>query len=310
MRSDVPLIGVDSVDPSILPDLIGVFRAAQKEGPLSYTRQAYFNSWILTGIFHNNDSNTQLTLRKRPSITQIAYNIMQYAIDPDYMGDIDTMDIRTLRTLTDRQANLIGFFHRRLQGAEIDINPLTLSLAHAGKRFNEYVADERERFIAHKQADKDKKPTAANFMFVKDPFVPAHFATHMMYILGLRLNLRDADRERRLSSVFASYVQQYDRSLPYEMPAHRVNDAATHHAIDILRAINLRLEGMLRAASGRRVLSEGTVCERRLVEELFMYTKPFREPQPESAPAVRRENIVLFSDLQKQRADRNALKPH
>ncbi len=294
MRYDVPLIGREGHDPSILPDLLGVFRAAQKQGPLPLSKQAYFNSWILSGIFHHKDTNTHLTLRQRPKIVRVAYETMQYAINAECFFDTETMDRRSLTNLVDRQARLIGFFKRRLGDAALPIDKNILTLAQTGEMFNDFITRERDAFYQRRDEQHDSKKKG-DFAHGIAPFIPAYFAAHMMHLIGERL--RDNRASERNAFMFRVFLPEVRETIPFgDNTIHDIGEGVTYGAVNILRTINLRLQEVLRAADDGSYLPRNAAIERRLIEELFMFTKPYREPNLMPAHTADAPATVLSLD--------------
>lgn len=295
MRSDVSLIGPEGPMTISTPDLLGVFRAAQRQSPLSLRSQIYFNSWTLSGLFYHVDANAHLVMRKLSPAVDRSLELIRYATEPANLVDLEDMGISEQRTTLYKQTRLVRLFSGRLSKSPYEIPRNILTLGYTGRLFNDLVNNARELYQKKRNDNHGPLPARNPFAVTQSPFIVAHFAAHMMNLIGERFDQKK--ETENLSFMYKSFIHDTQSTVPLgTMTPAEAGESSAAAAVGTLRVINQRLQEVLKAPHPGLYLPEKAKNERRLVEELFIFTKPYREYIPPRKPAQTPDADILSMD--------------
>lgn len=304
MRNDVWLLSGEDRDPSLLSDLIRVFRQVQEKGATPLGTQLYFNSWFIHSLFDNPDVNTQLTLRQYPGIVGVAYERMQAALQPDAYFPHLSPDKDTIKILRGQKL-LLRFALRKLEQSTMKIPTDVLDRAKIAVRFNDYTDNERDaRRATQKQGQKVETLSVRG----TGPFVPAYVSAHLLDIIAQRMHR--VCRTAHLHAVYSAYLVGVSHTLPLYSSAHEAGERPALRAVETLRNINKQMQTILREKNTSQWLPFSAKAERQLIDEIFIYTKAYRDySAPSPKPAVLNAVVLPFARPAKKEAERRPNHP-
>lgn len=294
MRKGVGLPPGEDRDPSLLPDLIRVFREVQQSDSTPFATQLYFNSWFILSLFDNPDVTVQLALRGRPGIVRHAYDMSQAALQPDAYFKFLSPDQET-HDILDTQKTLLRYALRKIEQNARHVPAHIFSRAQIAVAFNDYTDAQRESRRAARTTSQDGKPS---FVHHAGPFIPAHVSAHLMAVMGERLGR--ACKTAHLESEFGVHCDMVSASVPLYHDVHEAGERTTHRAISALRLMHAQMniaisERNVYLSLPRAQDGEEETPERHLLKELMDYTKIYRSAaMPAPKPLEQGARIFAF----------------